>query len=121
MEDECVQDEPSEPKWAYYSILGLSKDAETAAIKKSYKNLALKWHPDKNPGNSEAAAKFIQIAEAFTTLSDPEKRATYDEEQRTGVKKLRRRKAAETMEAKLQRLVRESEAQLGRDFEENAP
>ncbi len=63
----------------YYEILEVSKDAEQDEIKKSYRTLALKWHPDKNPTNrEEAEKKFKEIAEAYQVLSDPDKRKEYD-------------------------------------------
>lgn len=63
----------------YYSILGLSKNASADDIKKAYRKLARKYHPDLNPNNAEAHAKFQQINEANEVLSDPEKRKKYDE------------------------------------------
>jgi len=62
----------------YYEILQVSKDATTAEIKKAYRKLALKYHPDKNPGDKEAEEKFKLINEAYAVLSDEEKRAVYD-------------------------------------------
>lgn len=62
----------------YYDILGIGKDATDAEIKKAYRRAALKYHPDRNPGNSEAAEKFKEAAEAYEILSDPEKRRLYD-------------------------------------------
>lgn len=64
----------------YYDILQVAKNASDVEIKKSYRKLAMKWHPDKNPDNSEeAAGKFQLIGEAYDVLSDPEKRAIYDQ------------------------------------------
>jgi len=63
----------------YYSILGLSKSASTDDIKKAYRKLARKYHPDVNPDNEEAKRKFQQVNEANEVLSDPEKRKKYDE------------------------------------------
>ncbi|RWX43961.1 DnaJ domain-containing protein, partial [Candidatus Electrothrix marina] len=54
----------------YYKILGVEKTASAAEIKKSYRKLALKYHPDKNPDNKEAEDKFKQISEAYAVLSD---------------------------------------------------
>src|SRR5437879_13914750 len=62
----------------YYEILGVKKTATEEEIKKSYRNLAKKYHPDKNKGNKEAENKFKEISEAYAVLSDTEKRAQYD-------------------------------------------
>jgi len=70
-----------------YSILGVSRDATDDQIKKAYRKLALKWHPDKNPENKEhAEKKFKEIAEAYEILSDPAKRQSYDRFGMDGVK-----------------------------------
>ncbi len=63
----------------YYKILGVSKTATTEEIKKAYRKLAVKYHPDKNPGNKTAEEKFKEANEANDVLSDPEKRKKYDE------------------------------------------
>ena len=63
----------------YYEILGIRKDASTEEIKKAYRKLARKYHPDVNPGNKEAEEKFKQINEAYNNLIDESKRKTYDE------------------------------------------
>lgn len=63
----------------YYKILGVSKSASTDDIKKAFRKLAVKYHPDKNPGDKSAEDKFKEITEANDVLSDPEKRKKYDE------------------------------------------
>lgn len=61
-----------------YNILGLDKSASADDVKRAYRVLARRWHPDKNPNDAEADARFKDITEAYRTLSDPEKRARYD-------------------------------------------
>lgn len=63
----------------YYEILGCSRSADESALKKAYRKLAVKWHPDKNPDNDEATKNFQKISEAYATLSDPKKRQMYDQ------------------------------------------
>ncbi len=63
----------------YYEILGLEKNASSQDIKKAYRKLAIKFHPDKNPGNKEAEEKFKEAAEAYSILSNSEKRSRYDQ------------------------------------------
>ncbi|AKZ66082.1 Chaperone protein [Candidatus Palibaumannia cicadellinicola] len=63
----------------YYQILGVSKNADEREIKKAYKRLAMKFHPDRNQGNAEAEVKFKEIKEAYEVLTDEQKRAAYDQ------------------------------------------
>jgi len=69
----------AEQKRDYYEVLGLDKNADDAAIKKSYRVLAKKYHPDMNPGDVEAEKKFKEASEAYAVLSDPDKRRQYDQ------------------------------------------
>lgn len=69
----------AETKRDYYEVLGVPKDADEAALKKAYRVLAKKYHPDANPGDKEAEAKFKEASEAYSVLSDPEKRRKYDQ------------------------------------------
>ena len=69
----------AENKRDYYEVLGVPKDADDAALKKAYRTLAKKYHPDTNPGDKEAEAKFKEASEAYAVLSDPEKRRQYDQ------------------------------------------
>lgn len=62
----------------YYEVLGISKNADAGEIKKAYRKLALKYHPDKNPDDKDAEAKFKDISEAYAVLSDPSKKEHYD-------------------------------------------
>lgn len=62
----------------YYEVLGVGRDADLQEIKSAYRKMALQYHPDRNPGNKEAEERFKEAAEAYSVLSDAEKRATYD-------------------------------------------
>src|SRR3954453_5240545 len=66
----------------YYAALGVPKDADAAAIKKAYRKLARDLHPDKNPNNAEAEARFKEVSEAYDVLSDEKRRTEYDEARR---------------------------------------
>lgn len=68
----------------FYELLGVSPDAEPEEIRRAYRKLSIKYHPDFNPGNQEAADRFRLITEAYETLSDPDKRRRYG--QSAGVK-----------------------------------
>ncbi|MGD9385736.1 MAG: DnaJ domain-containing protein, partial [Thioalkalispiraceae bacterium] len=69
----------------YYEVLGLSKGASEAEIKKAYKSAAMKYHPDRNPDDKDAENKFKEAGEAYAILSDPEKKAAYDQFGHAGV------------------------------------
>src|SRR6056300_1234666 len=70
----------------YYQILGCSRNADDATLKKNYRKLAVKWHPDKNPDSEEATRNFQKVSEAYATLSDPKKRQMYDQYGEDGVR-----------------------------------
>ncbi|QSX34585.1 molecular chaperone DnaJ [Shewanella avicenniae] len=69
----------------YYEVLGVGRDASERDIKKAYKRLAMKFHPDRNPGDKEAEAKFKEVKEAYEILTDSDKRAAYDQFGHAGV------------------------------------
>ncbi len=69
----------AETKRDYYEVLGVDKSADENTIKKAYRTLAKKYHPDMNPGDKEAEAKFKEVNEAYDVLSDPDKKAKYDQ------------------------------------------
>lgn len=69
----------AESKRDYYEVLGVGKDADEATLKKAYRKVAKKYHPDMNPGDKEAEKKFKEASEAYAVLSDPEKRRQYDQ------------------------------------------
>lgn len=69
----------AESKRDYYEVLGVSRDADDATLKKAYRQVAKKYHPDMNPGDAEAEKRFKEASEAYAVLSDPEKRRQYDQ------------------------------------------
>ena len=66
-------------KQDYYEILGISKAASSSEIKKAYRKNAIKYHPDKNPGDKTSETNFKKAAEAYEILSDPDKKSRYDQ------------------------------------------
>jgi molecular chaperone DnaJ len=62
----------------YYEVLGVARDVDGVELKRAYRELAMRWHPDKNPGNRDAEERFKEVSEAYAVLSEPEKRARYD-------------------------------------------
>ena len=66
-------------KQDYYDVLGVSQDASEKDLKAAYRKLAMKYHPDRNPGNTEAEKNFKDVSEAYEVLKDPQKRAAYDQ------------------------------------------
>src|SRR5690606_1286073 len=69
----------------YYELLEVERTADDAALKASYRKLAMKYHPDKNPGRGDSEARFKAISEAYDCLKDPQKRAAYDRFGKAGV------------------------------------
>src|SRR3954466_10637515 len=63
----------------YYKILGVDKKATQDEVKKAYRKMAVKYHPDKNPGDKKAEESFKEVGEAYEALSDPQKKAAYDQ------------------------------------------
>jgi molecular chaperone DnaJ len=70
----------------YYQLLGIGRNAEMDEIKKAYRKLAMQYHPDKNPGDKDAEEKFKEIGEAYSVLSDPQKKRQYDQFGRAGMR-----------------------------------
>ena len=70
----------------FYDLLGVPPAADDNQLKKAYRKLAMKWHPDKNPDDAKAQEKFKEISEAYGILSDKEKRSTYDNYGEQGLK-----------------------------------
>lgn len=69
----------------YYEVLGLKKGASEDEIKKAFRKMAMKYHPDRNPGDKEAEEKFKEVNEAYSVLSDPDKKSKYDRFGHAGV------------------------------------
>ena len=78
----------SEAAPCYYDLLGVDRDCDAASLKKAYRKLAIKHHPDKNPNNPAAAQTFQAVSEAYEVLSDPEKRSVYDQYGRQAVEQM---------------------------------
>ena len=77
----------------YYEVLGVPRDAGEAEIKKAYRQMAIRYHPDKNPGDRQAEEKFKEAAEAYSVLSDPARRQNYDRFGHRGGGRLRLQRA----------------------------
>jgi len=71
----------------YYEVLQISRSAQNGEVKKAYRKLAMKYHPDRNPGDTEAENFFKECTEAYEVLSDPKKRQIYDTYGHDGLKK----------------------------------
>jgi DnaJ family protein B protein 11 len=75
---------------SFYELLEVPKEASESDIKRAFRKLSLKYHPDKNPGNEEAASIFKQINRAYEVLSDADKRQVYDQQGQEGLERLER-------------------------------
>ena len=75
----------------YYDVLGVGRDAGKRELKRAFRKLSLKYHPDKNPGDESAKDKFTEVAAAYETLSDPEKKRVYDQHGEEGLEELQKR------------------------------
>ena len=73
----------------YYEVLGLQKGASEDEIKKAFRKMAMKYHPDRNPGDKDAEEKFKEVNEAYSILSDPDKKNKYDRFGHAGVDRFR--------------------------------
>ncbi|MBR4681820.1 MAG: DnaJ domain-containing protein [Elusimicrobiaceae bacterium] len=77
---------PTKMKEDYYQVLGIERNASEAEIKSAFRKQAMKYHPDRNPGNKEAEEQFKKVNEAFSVLSDPQKKQMYDQYGHEGLK-----------------------------------
>ncbi len=96
----------------YYSILGVKKDASEAEIKKAYRKLARKYHPDVNPGNKEAEEKFKAISQAYEALSDKEKTEDIRRVWRRGLEGRLRSRAGSAISAMAKRRLRTARSEF---------
>ena len=111
----------AENKRDYYEVLGVDKGADLEAIKKAYRKMAMKYHPDRNPDNKEAEEKFKEVGEAYEVLSDADKRARYDQYGLVYSSVMGRGTATivEDVEEKMKAMTILMKTQTGKDFEFN--